>query len=54
MYKLLNYEKLIKNKKVLFLISQKAILQKIINHNDFKYINFKTKQKITLDNIKEI
>ena len=53
-YKLLHYDKLFKNKKVLFLISQKAILQKIINHNDFKYINFKIKQKITLDNIKEI
>lgn len=54
LYKLLNYKKLFKDKKVLFLISQKALLQKIINKKDFKFINLYKGQKITLDDIKNL
>lgn len=54
LYKLLNYKKLFKNKKVLFLISKQAILQRVINKKDFKFINFYQGQKIKLDDIKNI
>ena len=54
LYKLLNYKKLFKDKKVLFLISQKSLLQKIINKKDFKFINLYEGQKIKLDDIKNL
>lgn len=54
LYKLLNYKKLFKNKKILFLISKQAVLQKVINKKDFKFINFYKGQKIKLEDIKNI
>ncbi|MDD2840533.1 MAG: hypothetical protein PHY80_05465 [Rickettsiales bacterium] len=48
-YKLTN----LTNKKVLLLISQKAIIQKVINKKDFRFIDFNINQKLTIDEAKK-
>lgn len=54
LYNLINYDKMYKNEKVLLLISKKAILQKIINKKEYKYIQLYEGQKISLKDIKNI
>lgn len=49
-YKLLNNT----NKKVLLIISQKAIIQKIINKKDFKFLNFSINQKLSIEEAHKI
>jgi len=49
-YKLLNNT----TKKVLLIISQKAIIQKIINKKDFKFINFSFNQKLNVEEANKI
>ncbi len=53
-YKLINYNKLYINKKVLFLISKNALVQKVINKNNFKHIDLYVNQQITLAEIKKL
>ena len=53
-YKLLNYQDLYKNKKVLLLISKNALAQKVINKKDFSFINLKINQEISLEQLREL
>ena len=53
-YKLLNYQNIFKNKKVLLLISKNALVQKVINRNDFTYINLSKNQNISLEELKNL
>ena len=49
-YKLLNY----KSGKVVLLVSKNAMVQKVINRKDFKFINFAVGQKICVSEIRNI
>lgn len=53
-YKLLHFDELYKNKKVLFLISRNAILQKIINRKDFSFIKLFVGQEMSVNDIDEM
>ncbi len=53
-YKLLNFNDLYKNKKVIFLISKNAIIQKVINKKDFRFIKFFIGQDISVKDIENI
>jgi len=54
LYKLLNYKELYQNKKVVFLISKNSIAQKIINRNDYKFVNFNVGDKISINEFRKI
>lgn len=53
-YKLLNFDELYKNKKVIFLISRNAAIQKIINKKDFIFIKLFVGQEISANEMDEL
>ena len=54
LYKLMNYNNLYSKEKILLLISKNAIVQKIINKKDFRYIKLSINQQIPVDEIKQL
>ncbi len=53
-YKLLNFNELYKNKKVIFLISRNAAIQKVINKKDFIFIKLSVGQEISANEMDEL
>ncbi len=53
-YKLLNFNELYKNKKIIFLISRNAAIQKVINKKDFIFIKLSVGQEISANEMDEL
>lgn len=54
MYQLLHFDEFYKGKKVLLLIAANALLQKVINKKDFKFIKLHVAQEISVNNIEAV
>ena len=54
LYDLINFDNLYKNQKILILTTINSLIQKVVNKNDYKFIELSKNQKITTEELKII